>query len=85
LPAAAIAAVPARLAEVAQTVREAGGRIVSTHFTLVPGKGGEPLIAEHLKRLKPFLGAGDFAPGSFRPRHRRRARSGGPQGRGGGL
>jgi ureidoacrylate peracid hydrolase len=61
----AIAALPARLAPVADAVRKAGGWIVSTHFTLVPAKGGEPLITPHLKKLRPFLAKGDFAPGSF--------------------
>ncbi len=60
-----IAALPGRLAPVAAAVRRAGGWIVSTHFTLVPGKAGAPLISPHLKALRPFLGAGDFAPGSF--------------------
>ena len=60
----AMAALPARLADVAGAVRSAGGWIVSTHFTLVPGKGGEPFISPHLKALRPFLGKGDFAPGS---------------------
>ena len=60
----AIAALPDRLAGVADAMRTAGGWIVSTHFTLVPGKGGEPFISPHLKRLRPFLGKGDFAPGS---------------------
>jgi len=50
---------------VADAVRAAGGWIVSTHFTLVPAKGGEPLISPHLKSLRPFLGKGDFVPGSF--------------------
>ena len=63
--AAAIAALPARLKPVADAVRAAGGWIVSTHFTLVPGKSGEPLISPHLKKLRPFLGKGDFVPGSF--------------------
>ncbi len=62
---AAIAALPARLAPVADALRAAGGWIVSTHFTLVPGRGGAPLISAHLKELRPFLGRGDFAPGSF--------------------
>lgn len=62
---AEIAALPARLAPVAAAMRAAGGWIVSTHFTLVPGKGGTPFIAEHLRRLRPFLGKGDFAPGGF--------------------
>ncbi len=62
---AAIAALPARQAEVADAMRAAGGWVVSTHFTLVPGKGGEPFISEHLRKLRPFLGKGDFAPGSW--------------------
>jgi ureidoacrylate peracid hydrolase len=61
----AIAALPARLKPVCESVRRRGGWIVSTHFTLVPGKGGEPFIAPHLKKLRPFLGKGDFAPGSW--------------------
>jgi nicotinamidase-related amidase len=63
--AAAIAALPARLKPVADAVRAAGAWIVSTHFTLVPGKGGEPLISPHLKKLRPFLAKGDFVPGGF--------------------
>lgn len=62
---AAIAALPERLQPVADAVRKAGGWIVSTHFTLVPGKGGEPMISPHLKKLRPFLTKGDFAPGTF--------------------
>ncbi len=61
----AIAALPARLKPVAAAVRAAGGWVVSTHFTLVPGKGGEPMISPHLKKLRPFLAKGDFVPGSF--------------------
>jgi nicotinamidase-related amidase len=61
----AIAALPQRLAPLCEAVRGAGGFIVSSHFTLVPGKGGAPFISEHLARLRPFLGAGDFAPGSW--------------------
>jgi len=60
-----IAALPVRLKPVADAMRHAGGWIVSTHFTLVPGRGGEPLILPHLKKLRPFLAKGDFAPGSF--------------------
>lgn len=63
--AAAIAALPARLAPLAAAIRAKGGWIASTHFTLVPGRGGEPFISEHLKRMRPFLGKGDFAPGSW--------------------
>lgn len=61
----AIAALPARLKPVAERMREKGGWIVSTQFTLVPGKNSEPFISPHLKELRPFLGKGDFAPGSF--------------------
>ncbi|MFT5509459.1 MAG: ureidoacrylate peracid hydrolase [Hyphomicrobiaceae bacterium] len=60
-----IAAVTARVVPVANALRAKGGWIVSTHFTLVPGKGGEPLISPHLKNMRPFLGKGDFAPGSW--------------------
>jgi nicotinamidase-related amidase len=61
----AIAALPARLAPLAEAMRKAGGWIVSTHFTLVPGKGGEPFILDHLKKLRPFLAKGDFLPGGW--------------------
>ncbi|WP_299756344.1 cysteine hydrolase [uncultured Boseongicola sp.] len=61
----AIAALPARVLPVANTLREKGGWIVSTQFTLVPGKEGEPFIAPHLKSIRPFLGKGDFAPGGW--------------------
>ena len=61
----AIAALPARLKPLADAMRARGGWVVSTHFTLVPGKGGEPFIAEHLRRLRPFLKKGDFMPGGW--------------------
>jgi ureidoacrylate peracid hydrolase len=61
----AIAALPARLRPLCDAVRRKGGWIVSTHFTLVPGKGGAPFISPHLKKLRPFLAEGDFAPGSW--------------------
>jgi nicotinamidase-related amidase len=61
----AIAALPDRLVRVADTMRAAGGWVVSTHFTLVPGKGGEPFISPHLRKLRGFLGKGDFQPGAF--------------------
>ena len=62
---AEIAALPARLAPLAQAVRAAGGWIVSTHFTLVPGRGGEPIVSPHLRALRPFLARGDFLPGAW--------------------
>lgn len=61
----AIAALPAKLKPLADAVRRTGGFIVTTHFTLVPGKGGEPIISPHLKELRPFLKKGDFTPGGW--------------------
>jgi ureidoacrylate peracid hydrolase len=61
----AIAALPARIRPLADRMREAGGYYISAQFTLVPGRDGEPLIAAHLKELRPFLGKGDFLPGAF--------------------
>jgi len=58
-------ALPARLAPLAVALRRKGGWIVSTHFTLVPGRDGEPFMADHLRRLRPFLRKGDFLPGSW--------------------
>lgn len=62
---ASIGELPARLKPVVDRVRSAGGWIVSTHFTLVPGRGGEPLISPHLAALRPFLRKGDFVPGGW--------------------
>ena len=61
----AIAALPARLAPLVRLARESGVLIVATLFTLVPGRGGEPIIAPHLKALRPFLQRGDFVPGGW--------------------
>lgn len=60
-----IGALPQRILPLAEALRRCGGWIVSTQFTLVPGKGGAPFISDHLKRLRPFLGSGDFAPGAW--------------------
>ena len=60
-----IAALPDRLAPLVRTARENNILLVATLFTLVPGRGGEPIISPHLKSLRPFLTAGDFAPGSW--------------------
>ncbi len=60
-----IAALPARLKPLAEALRQRGGWIVSTHFTLVPGRGGEPIISPHLLQLRPFLRKGDFAPDTW--------------------
>ncbi|WP_439119308.1 cysteine hydrolase family protein [Marivita sp.] len=60
-----ITALPARIKPVADALRAKGGTYISAQFTLVPGPNDEPLIAPHLKELRPFLGKGDFAPGKF--------------------
>ena len=62
---AEIAKLPTKIYPVAKALRSAGGWIVSTQFTLVPGKHDAPMISPHLKALRPFLKTGDFAPGSW--------------------
>ncbi len=61
----ALQALPAALLPAVTAMRDAGGWLISTHFTLVPGKRGRPFVSPHLAALRPFLGKGDFAPGSF--------------------
>ena len=61
----AIAALPDKLAPLVRAARAHGVLVVATLFTLVPGRGGEPIISPHLKALRPFLAKGDFAPGSW--------------------
>jgi ureidoacrylate peracid hydrolase len=63
--AAEIAALPERIKPLVDVLRDKGGWIISAQFTLVPAKGGEPIISPHLKELRPFLGKDDFAPGSW--------------------
>lgn len=60
-----IAALPARLRPLMDALRSRGGLAIATQFTLVPGRGGDPIIAPHLKKLRPFLARGDFAAGSW--------------------
>jgi nicotinamidase-related amidase len=60
-----IAALPGKLKPLADLLRGKGGAVISTQFTLVPGRGGEPLISPHLRELRPFLGKGDFLPGAW--------------------
>ena len=64
---AMISALPGRIRPLADALRAKGGVYISAQFTLVPGPGGEPLIAPHLKELRPFLGKGDFRAGCLRP------------------
>jgi nicotinamidase-related amidase len=60
-----IAALPQKLVPLVDAARARGILIVATLFTLVPGRGGEPIISPHLKALRPFLRQGDFAPGGW--------------------
>ncbi len=60
-----IVALPERIRPLRDALHRTGGTYVSAQFTLVPGPGGVPLIAPHLKALRPFLTNGDFAPGGF--------------------
>ena len=60
---AALEVVP-RVTEVAARLRARGGLVAATRFTLWPDLTGEPMIASHLRALRPFLRRGDFAPGS---------------------
>ena len=60
-----IVALPGKIRPLAGLLRALSGSIISTQFTLVPGKGGEPIISPHLKKLRPFLAKGDFAPGCW--------------------
>ena len=60
-----IAALPDRVAPLVEALRAKGGCYISAQFTLVPDKNGEPLIARHLKELRPFIAKGDFAPNGF--------------------
>ena len=61
----AIAALPSAVLPVANALRAVGGWVISTQFTLVPGKNDVPFIAPHLAKLRPFLGKGDFFPGGW--------------------
>ncbi len=58
-------ALVSNMKKVVDAVRARGGWIISTQFTLVPGRQGEPLISPHLKTLRPFLRKGDFQPGAW--------------------
>jgi nicotinamidase-related amidase len=60
-----IAALPGRIAPLANRMRALGNSIVATQFTLVPGRGGAPIISPHLQSLRPFLTKGDFLPGAW--------------------
>ena len=56
---------PARVAPVAQAVKQHQGMVAASLFTLWPDTQGQPMISLHLLERRPFLRAGDFAPGSW--------------------
>ena len=56
---------PERVAPVAQAVKQHQGLVASSLFTLWPDTQGQPMISPHLLARRPFLRAGDFAPGSW--------------------
>ena len=56
---------PARLAPVAEAVKHHHGLVAASLFTLWPDVDGQPMISPHLLERRPFLRAGDFAPGSW--------------------
>lgn len=60
-----IAVLPARLKPLVEQVREQGSLIGASLFTLVTGKGGEPIVSAHLKKMRPFLARGDFVSGGW--------------------
>lgn len=54
----------ARLAPLAKAIKASGGMVLASRFTLWPDAEGGAMISPHLKKLRPFLKAGDFAPNS---------------------
>jgi ureidoacrylate peracid hydrolase len=63
----AISSLPRRLRPLLDSARAAHVPVIASHFTLAPIVGRDPIIAPDLRRLRPFLGPGDFCPG--RPGH----------------
>lgn len=57
-------ALPTRVAPVARTLKQQGGFVAASQFTLWPDAQGEPMISPHLRQLRPFLRRGDFVAGS---------------------
>lgn len=56
---------PARVTPVAEAVKQHQGLVTASLFTLWPDTQGQPMISPHLLERRPFLRAGDFAPGSW--------------------
>jgi nicotinamidase-related amidase len=60
-----LAALPARLAPLADRCRHAGIPVIATLFTVVDGGPGRRLLGPHLAALRPFLADGGFDSGSW--------------------
>ncbi len=60
-----ISELPKIVSPVVDRFKKNGSWIISAQFTLVPGKNGNPLISEHLRKMRPFLGKGDFVSGEW--------------------
>lgn len=60
-----LSSLPARLLPLCQSLRRKGGWVFATHFTILEGKQGEPIMTEHTRQLRPFLQRGDFHRGSW--------------------
>jgi ureidoacrylate peracid hydrolase len=60
-----IAELGGRLAPVVAAARAAKIPVLSSRFTLVPGRDGVPIVSSHLASLRRFLGPGDFLAGSW--------------------
>jgi nicotinamidase-related amidase len=56
---------PGRVHRVATRIKETGGMVLASRFTLWPDRHGRPMIQPHLQSLRPFLDGNDFAPGSW--------------------
>ena len=56
---------PEKVLKVAQQVKAHDGLVISSLFTLWPDSHGNPMISDHLRKLRPFLKKGDFAPNSW--------------------
>ncbi len=56
---------PNRVEPVAKAVKQQQGMVAASLFTLWPDTQGQPMISPHLLVRRPFLRAGDFAPGSW--------------------
>lgn len=63
--AGALASLPQKIAPLVAAARKRKLPVISSHFTLVPGPGGEPMISPHLRQMRPFLARGDFLPGGW--------------------